>query len=415
MSVANADEARKALKLAQDYRDKGSYSVALKWARKSSSLSPSSEATSLTASLEKEIASGATSTSTPSKDATSSATKATGAETHPSASGTHQRPGHGSPSAGGTSGSSTKDGGDAKSRSFTPEQTKVVKRVIACKAHEYYSILAVEKSCSEGEVRKAYRKLALALHPDKNGAPRADEAFKMVSKAFQVLSDNNLRAAYDSNPHQDPSSRGGGGGGGGPIMATRGFGGGNPGFHQSEISPEDLFRAFFGGGGFDQFGGGGGGFGGGPVFTFGGPNGFRQFGGNQGMHARARDNRRESPPPNWVQMLPLLFLVFIGLLSWLPGMFSTPDPGYQWKSISPWTLHKQTSSINVDYWVNPREWQRHPIFESIPEGKRGMEQAGTYSNKLKRFESGIEQHYVSTLRQQCGNEREDRRDRKSVV
>lgn len=178
MSVANADEARKALKLAQDYREKGSYSVALKWARKSSSLSPSSEATSLTASLEKEIASGATSTSIPSKDAASSATKATGAETHPSASGTHQRPGHGSSSAGGTS---TKDSGDAKSRSFTPEQTKVVKRVIACKAHEFYSILAVEKSCSEGEVRKAYRKLALALHPDKNGAPRADEAFKSRS------------------------------------------------------------------------------------------------------------------------------------------------------------------------------------------------------------------------------------------
>jgi DnaJ family protein B protein 12 len=86
----------------------------------------------------------------------------------------------------------------------------------------------------------------------------------VVSKAFQVLSDNNLRAAYDSNPHQDPSSRGGGGGGGGPSMATRGFGGGHPGFHQSEVSPEDLFRAFFGGGGFDQFGGGGGGFGGGP-------------------------------------------------------------------------------------------------------------------------------------------------------
>jgi len=202
-------------------------------------------------------------------------------------------------------------------------------------------------------------------------------------------------------------------------MATRGFGGGQQGF-QSEVSPEDLFRAFFGGGGFDQFGGGQG-FGGPgksplaglsnrntdadeveilPVFTFGGPAGFRQFGGNTGMHARARDNRRESPPPNWVQMLPLLFLVFIGLLSWLPGMFTTADPGYQWKSTSPWTLHKQTSSINVDYYVNPREWQRHPIYESIPVEKRGQEQAGAYSNKLKRFESGIEQHYVSTLRRQ---------------
>lgn len=137
MSVANADEAGKALKLARSYLEKGSYTVALKWARKSSSLSPSSEAADLTASIEKEIAGGATS-----KDPTSSATKATGAEAHPSASGTHQRPGHGTAS---NASSSAKTGdANAKTRSFTPEQTKVVKRVIACKAHEYYSILAGE-------------------------------------------------------------------------------------------------------------------------------------------------------------------------------------------------------------------------------------------------------------------------------
>lgn len=99
-------------------------------------------------------------------------------------------------------------------------------------------------------------------------------------------------------------------------------------------------------------------------------------------------------------MLPILFLVFIGLLSWLPGLMTTADPGYQWKSTSPWTMHKQTSSIHVDYYVNPREWQKHPIYESIPVDKRSLDQAGTYSNKLKRFESGIEQHYVSTLRRQ---------------
>lgn len=77
----------------------------------------------------------------------------------------------------------------------------------------------------------------------------------VVSKAFQVLSDTNLRAAYDANPHGDPTSRGGGGGG--PSM-SRGFGGGrHPGFAtQGEVSPEELFRAFFGGGSFDQFGGG---------------------------------------------------------------------------------------------------------------------------------------------------------------
>ena len=118
------------------------------------------------------------------------------------------------------------------------------------------------------------------------------------------------------------------------------------------------------------------------------------------MRARPRDNRQETPPPSWVQMLPIIFLLIIGLISWLPGLLSTPDPGYQWRSTTPWTLHKQTSSINVDYYVNPREWSRHPIYESIPEDKRGQKQAGTYSNKLKRFEADIEQHFISTLRQQ---------------
>lgn len=83
----------------------------------------------------------------------------------------------------------------------------------------------------------------------------------VVSKAFQVLSDGDMRAAYDSNPTHDPESRfGGGGGGAGPSM-SRGFGGGRPGFAtEQEITPEDLFNMFFGGGG----GFGGGGFGGGP-------------------------------------------------------------------------------------------------------------------------------------------------------
>jgi DnaJ family protein B protein 12 len=107
-------------------------------------------------------------------------------------------------------------------REYTPEQHAVVKRVRACKVTAYYEILEVKKECNEGDIKKAYRKvcaclatiwaptngygqLALALHPDKNGAPGADEAFKrmwlstpilsltdhwglVVSKAFQILS-----------------------------------------------------------------------------------------------------------------------------------------------------------------------------------------------------------------------------------
>ena len=112
----------------------------------------------------------------------------------------------------------------------------------------------MERTCTENDVKKAYKKLALALHPDKNGAPGADEAFKMVSKAFQVLSDAEMRASFDSNPSIDPTQRGGG-------MSSRGggfpAGFSNGGRFNGEINPEDLFNMFFGGGM-----GGGGGFGG---------------------------------------------------------------------------------------------------------------------------------------------------------
>lgn len=115
---------------------------------------------------------------------------------------------------------------------------------MASKKRDYYEILGVERSATQEEVKKAYRKLAVKFHPDKNpGDPHAEEKFKELGEAYDVLMDAEKRAAYD---HYGHAAFAGGAG------APRGGG-----FHD----PFDIFREVFGQGGggiFEQFFGGGG-------------------------------------------------------------------------------------------------------------------------------------------------------------
>ncbi|KAI9698892.1 MAG: hypothetical protein M1820_007313 [Bogoriella megaspora] len=115
------------------------------------------------------------------------------------------------------------------------------------KRKDYYKILGVEKDAGDNEIKKAYRKLAIVHHPDKNpGDEAAAERFKDVGEAYETLSDPQKRARYDSGEDLiDPSEMFSGGGGGG------GFGGMPGGM---SIDPEMLFNMMGGGGG------GGGGF-----------------------------------------------------------------------------------------------------------------------------------------------------------
>ncbi|KAL8694242.1 MAG: hypothetical protein Q9218_001068 [Villophora microphyllina] len=139
------------------------------------------------------------------------------------------------------------------------------------KRKDYYKLLGVEKDASENEIKKAYRKLAIVHHPDKNpDDEHAAEKFKEIGEAYECLSDPQKRARYDSGEDLiDPSEMFAQGGGGFPM------GGGMGGMG---ISPEMLFNMMGQGGG----GMGGGGF----SFSTGGGSPFGGAAGSRGGRTR---------------------------------------------------------------------------------------------------------------------------------
>ena len=125
---------------------------------------------------------------------------------------------------------------------------------------DYYEVLGLSKGASEDEIKKAYRKMAKKYHPDINKEPGAEEKFKEINEAYEVLSDPDKRSRYDQFGHQGVNGGFGGG-----------FGGGG-------MSMEDIFSHFG-----DIFGGSFGGFGG---FSSGGSRSRRRT--NRGSDLRVK-------------------------------------------------------------------------------------------------------------------------------
>ncbi|KAL8354272.1 hypothetical protein RB601_003906 [Gaeumannomyces tritici] len=308
-----------------------------------------------------------------------------------------------------TSGADAGNGGAARSREHnqgnqgrgcTPEQKAAVLRIRRCSATAFYEILAVEASCSDAEIKKAYRKQSLLTHPDKNGHEHADEAFKMVARAFSVLGDKEKRDKFDrfgtdpdsrfesarqQQQQQNPFA--------GFTNRQRGGGGGGGGFDE-EISPEEMFRRFFGGGGFGgPFGGG---FDTGPQFVFnmGGGPGIRvhQFGGGRPRTrprdgAAAGDQQQQAEPSilsTLIGLLPVILLFIIPLITSLfSGSTGPAVPDVVFDMASGQHTHRQVHDSGLNFFVRQEDWAK------IRQNKHKVSQLHaqayvTFVNQLKR-------------------------------
>ncbi|KAK4212250.1 hypothetical protein QBC37DRAFT_196195 [Rhypophila decipiens] len=294
-------------------------------------------------------------------------------------------------------------------RQYTVEQKAAVLRIRKCSPTSFYEILEVSKTCTDAEIKKAYRKQSLLTHPDKNGHEHADEAFKMVARAFSVLGDKEKRDKFD-RLGVDPDNRfagNGGAGGGNPFAgfarrqasggAQQGFGG--QGMWEEEISPEEMFARFFGGGG--AFGNGGfGGFDGGPQFFFNFPGGagvrVHQFGGAR-PRGRPRNPGGQPGQPQeeaslWSTLIGLLPILLLFIFPIISSLFDSSG-GQKLPTIivdnpePPYTLQRVMPQTSTRYYLDPKEV------------------AGWNTHKLSQLDKQAEVHFVSNLGNQCEKER----------
>eukprot|EP00184_Porphyridium_aerugineum_P004033 CAMPEP_0184708804 /NCGR_PEP_ID=MMETSP0313-20130426/37965_1 /TAXON_ID=2792 /ORGANISM="Porphyridium aerugineum, Strain SAG 1380-2" /LENGTH=424 /DNA_ID=CAMNT_0027170407 /DNA_START=247 /DNA_END=1521 /DNA_ORIENTATION=+ len=224
-------------------------------------------------------------------------------------------------------------------RAATPEQEAIAAKVLGSKS--LYDVLGVAKDCSEDDLKKAYRKLAIKLHPDKNPAAKAQDAFKRISHAFQVLSDKAGRERYDAFGDENPEAAASTTSSGRRMYRTSD---GTTFYTSSEINPEELFEMFFS----SSFGG--------PrhrshVYSGGfgqPPRGSRVYRTTGGMNAR--DAAMDDASSSLVRMGQLLFVLFLGFFMF-SAYFTQSEELYALHPTSTYRRVAETRQSGIKYYV----------------------------------------------------------------
>ncbi|OMO98512.1 hypothetical protein COLO4_13850 [Corchorus olitorius] len=243
-------------------------------------------------------------------------------------------------------------------RSYTEEHVQMIRQIKRNK--DYYAILGVEKTCSVDEIRKAYKKLSLKVHPDKNKAPGSEEAFKTVCKAFKCLSDEGSRRQYDQvglvdqfEYNQQHN-----------VRKRRRHG---HDLFDDDFDPDEIFRAFFGQG--DMFR----------------TSHVYRTRGTGGHHRE----EHHGGGPNVLVLLQILPFLLIFLLAYLP--FSEPEYSL-FKNYS-YQIPKTTEKYGVEFYVKSASFD-----VNFPPG----------STARASVEDNVIKDYRHTLWRYCQVERQKR-------
>lgn len=318
---ANAEEARRALGLGREWLSKGDIVKALKYFRISSRLHSTEEVEILIRKTEKEA--------NPPTDHS----KNTHTQNHTT-----------------TTNSSSSNLNNSSDNNNTNQEEAVI-RVL--KATTLYERLGVKKSSSVSEIRKAYRKLALQLHPDKNSHPKADEAFKAIAEAFEVLSDADKKRDYDMLGKTKTSQ-------GSSFSRFHGASG-------DDVDAE-ILRHF--------------------QFFFDHPSNRMRF---------TRQQRRSPPAPNTQNPFQSLLFILLNGLFLVAVFFPVIVPYFEEKPIfslrktSYHTLERQTQMMNVRYFVSSN-------FENDLEGSVNL--------SLEAIENLVEKEFFAQMQAQCSREKQ---------
>lgn len=352
----NAGEAERCITISRKHFDAKNVSSALKFAQKSISLQSTPAGIAWLQLVTDAINSASAGTSTTGSNTASTSTTST----------TRMRK------------DNIKEDTAQSKREYTEEQLAAVKRVKSVK-DDFYAVLGLSKQeFTEDALKKSYRKQALQFHPDKNAAPGASDAFKIIGHAFSTLNDSQKRMLYDQHGADGPTN-----------MASNGFSGSRSrqDFFQDEMTPEMLFNLFFNANGMADGSG---------MFQQ------QQRRHNPFMHAQtARRNRQQQqnrqrpaePASTFRMFYQLLPLIIFFIVSWWANNASPQRPSFGWQPTPGYTYPHKTYRRHIPYYTNQHEFDIY---------FRG----NTYN--IRNFEDDIESAMVRNLQIQCSQENDEK-------